>query len=123
MLSVVDASGQQARWRLRPVEYDYDDKYRPRLSHKVADGVFPLRRSEEEQNVMDGEVFRFVTEGAPSGDATQPERREAVIAFRGSTKAEARTEHAISSTVLDLENETKTPGLCTLEEFLKAQKG
>lgn len=80
-----------------------------------------LRRSEEKQNIVKDEVPCFVTERSSSKDATKPENREAVIAFRGNTKAEPRAEHTTPSNGLGLEKEPETPDLFTLEEFLQSQ--
>lgn len=48
--------------------------------HKVSDETFCLRRSKEENDVIDHGVPCFITEDSQNGDAAQPEHHEAMIA-------------------------------------------
>lgn len=104
------------------MEYNYKLECRPLVPHQVANEVPRLRRSEEEQDRIDDEVPCFVTGGSPREDAAQPEHREAMIFFCGSTEAENRTEHTIPSTVLNVVKEPKSRDLFILEERLQTRK-
>lgn len=60
-LNLAELLGNIARWLLQLAEYDYKFKYRPGATHKVEDVVCRLRRSDEEQDVVDDKVSCFVT--------------------------------------------------------------
>lgn len=81
VLNLADSSGRLARCRLQLPKHEYEVEYRPGATHKLADGVSCLQRSEERQDVINDKVPCLVTEGISSGDAAQSENRETVIAF------------------------------------------
>lgn len=86
----------------------------PRTTQEVADGLCCLRRNEEEKDVVDDEVIRFLTEGSSGGEAAQPDHCEVVIAFRSNTETRSRMEHTASSSVLDVDEEPVTQNPVTL---------
>lgn len=122
ILSLADSLVPVARWRLRLSEYDYEIEYQLGTTKKGADGLGRLRRSEEEQELVNDEVSCFVTKDSPNGDETQPRHRKGVLVFCGNAEAETRTENTASSTALDIDKEPVTPDLFTLEEFLQFQR-
>lgn len=65
-LDLAGSSGTLALWRRRLAEYDYEVEYRPCITQNVADEVSHLRRSGDEQNVVNEEVMCFVTESSSS---------------------------------------------------------
>lgn len=79
--SIADSSVRLARWRLQLAKYDNDVEYRPELTRSVAEGVFRLRKSKKEHDVIDDESPGFVMEGSPNGDTAHLKHCEAVIAF------------------------------------------
>lgn len=110
------------RFRLRLAEYDYEVDSGPETTHKVADVVSLLQRGKKEQDIIDGEVPYFVTDGALGGDEVQPEHYEEVIAFWGNTETESWTEHTDISTLLSVDEEPVIPDPLILDDFLQAQK-
>lgn len=81
-----------------------------------------MPKTGEGEDGNDDDVTCLFTEEASGGDAVQPDQRETVIGFWGSTKAETRMEYIVSTTVLNAEEETATSDPFTRKEFLYVQK-
>lgn len=71
ILDLADSSGRLARWHLQLAEYDYEMEHLPEAIHMVAHELSCLGRSVEEQDFIDEETPRFVTE-RNHGDGAAP---------------------------------------------------
>lgn len=110
------------RCRLQPAQYDYEDDYRLRITHKVADERFLLGESTEKQEVVHYEVSCFATEGTLRGVTAQLDHREAMVAFCDNTEANTRVKHKKPRTVSTVKKESLASDPVTPEECFKPQE-
>lgn len=118
ILNFADSFRRVRPWRLRLARHNYKAEYQPGTTHKAADGVCRPRRSDGEQEPIDGEVPCVVTESSLNGDAEQPKHCYVMLVFSGNTEVETWTDDRAPSTVVNADKEV-VAAKTTLEEFCR----